>query len=127
MIKHINFIKTVSIAIAVFTIIQSATVAIPDKRPNIVIIFADDLGYSDIGCFGGEIETPNLDRLAAMVSGSINLITQVVAVQPEQVFSPVSAPIRLASDKKMLITLMLDGLNGLQNLMYCHSLKIASF
>jgi arylsulfatase len=34
------------------------------KRPNVIILFADDLGYSDIGCFGGEIETPNLDRLA---------------------------------------------------------------
>jgi arylsulfatase A-like enzyme len=36
-----------------------------DYRPNIVVILADDLGYSDIGCFGGEVETPNLDRLAA--------------------------------------------------------------
>ncbi|MFP6906969.1 MAG: arylsulfatase [Verrucomicrobiota bacterium] len=33
-------------------------------RPNIVVLFADDMGYSDIGCFGSEIETPNLDRLA---------------------------------------------------------------
>jgi len=33
-------------------------------RPNIVILFADDMGFSDPGCFGGEIDTPNLDSLA---------------------------------------------------------------
>ena len=35
------------------------------ERPNIMIILTDDMGFSDLGCFGGEIETPNLDRLAA--------------------------------------------------------------
>ncbi|MHC5058196.1 MAG: sulfatase-like hydrolase/transferase, partial [Planctomycetota bacterium] len=34
-------------------------------RPNIIILFADDMGYSGIGCYGGEIDTPNLDALAA--------------------------------------------------------------
>lgn len=34
------------------------------KKPNILLIMVDDMGYSDIGCYGGEIQTPNLDKLA---------------------------------------------------------------
>lgn len=37
----------------------------PTERPNIVLIMADDLGFSDLGCYGSEIETPRLDQLAA--------------------------------------------------------------
>ncbi|MEP0842875.1 MAG: arylsulfatase [Phycisphaerae bacterium] len=36
----------------------------PPRRPNIILIMADDMGFSDLGCYGSEIATPNLDRLA---------------------------------------------------------------
>ncbi len=39
-------------------------VLVNDDRPNILLIVADDLGYADLGCYGGDTETPNIDRLA---------------------------------------------------------------
>ncbi|MEM9348108.1 MAG: arylsulfatase [Planctomycetota bacterium] len=48
------------IALLVFTTHH----ALPDTRPNILVIMADDLGFADVGCFGSEIQTPNLDQLA---------------------------------------------------------------
>jgi arylsulfatase A-like enzyme len=47
------------LALASVTSIAAAT------RPNIVLILADDMGFSDLGCFGSEIHTPNLDRLGS--------------------------------------------------------------
>ena len=44
--------------------ILPAAGAASDPRPNIVVILSDDMGFSDLGCYGSEIRTPNLDRLA---------------------------------------------------------------
>ncbi len=35
------------------------------RRPSIIFIMADDMGYSDLGCYGSEIKTPNIDQLAS--------------------------------------------------------------
>jgi arylsulfatase len=44
--------------------LAAAAFSAPEERPNIVFMLADDMGWSDLGCYGGEIDTPNLDRLA---------------------------------------------------------------
>ncbi len=48
--------------VLLFTIAVQAEAEAP--RPNIIIVLVDDMGFSDIGCYGSEIETPNIDRLA---------------------------------------------------------------
>ena len=35
------------------------------EKPNVILILADDMGWSDLGCYGSEVNTPNLDRLAS--------------------------------------------------------------
>jgi arylsulfatase A-like enzyme len=48
-----------------FCCLHSAALLFAVEKPNIVVILVDDMGFSDIGCYGSEIPTPNLDALAA--------------------------------------------------------------
>ncbi|MFT4688426.1 MAG: arylsulfatase [Verrucomicrobiia bacterium] len=50
------------LALMLFSIVRAPAAKAP--RPNIVLIMCDDMGWSDIGCYGGEVNTPNLDRMA---------------------------------------------------------------
>ena len=45
--------------------VRAAPAAHAGARPNVVVVLVDDMGWSDIGSYGGEIPTPNLDALAA--------------------------------------------------------------
>src|SRR5262245_47326763 len=50
--------------IVILAIVFVRVSAAANDRPNVLLILADDLGFSDLGCYGGEIATPNLDDLA---------------------------------------------------------------
>ncbi|MEQ1903242.1 MAG: arylsulfatase [Pirellulaceae bacterium] len=66
--KNSQACRTVVLAFAAFALCvyeASAAQEVKSSRPNILVIMADDLGFSDVGCYGGEIATPNLDSLAA--------------------------------------------------------------
>ena len=70
-LNHLNrrdFLKLSAMGAAFFSTgglnFNCSTTSNPNTRPNIVLIMADDMGFSDAGCYGGEVNTPNLDKMA---------------------------------------------------------------
>lgn len=59
-----RFIQVTMLLFFLSVVSETLEATAKEKPPNILLIVADDLGFSDLGCYGGEIETPNLDRLA---------------------------------------------------------------
>ena len=64
---YANVMRMVFAAVLLFAaLIASAGSAVgAAERPNIIVVLVDDMGFSDIGCYGSEIETPHLDQLAS--------------------------------------------------------------
>ena len=59
MMKHFSMLFFVLVLL-----FASSVAAADSPKPNVLLILADDLGFSDLGCYGSEIATPNLDSLA---------------------------------------------------------------
>ncbi|MBT3200248.1 MAG: sulfatase-like hydrolase/transferase [Phycisphaerales bacterium] len=59
-----DFLKTLTAGAAVLAAGRIAAAEPAKRPPNVIVIMVDDMGFSDLGCYGGEIKTPNLDKLA---------------------------------------------------------------
>ncbi len=63
---QLNVTNTVFFCPLVLLLVVCSFASAAEQPPNVVLIFADDLGYGDLGCYGAtKVQTPNIDRLAA--------------------------------------------------------------
>ncbi|MDF1812190.1 MAG: sulfatase [Verrucomicrobiales bacterium] len=85
------------LAIALFVNYSAAEEGAGDKQPNIILIFTDDQGYEDLGCFGSKrIKTPNLDQMAAEGMKLTNFYAQPVCGVSRAALMTGCYPIRVA-------------------------------
>ncbi|MBL9190434.1 MAG: sulfatase [Opitutaceae bacterium] len=96
-----QFTAAVLAVVAAASAAQPATA--PQATPNFVIILADDLGYGDLGCYGGKrIRTPNLDRLAAEGMRFTSFYAQPVCGPSRAALMTGSYPLRVAKRKNQV-------------------------
>ena len=54
-----------SVVISLIALCSCKSTNVKQEKPNIIVIMVDDMGYSDIGSYGGEIDSPNIDKMAS--------------------------------------------------------------
>lgn len=59
-----TFFRSLARSLSMLAVLFTTAIVSAAERPNILLIMSDDMGFSDLGCYGGEIQTPNLDALA---------------------------------------------------------------
>lgn len=93
-------VTLITACLSAFASIQAPAAKDPGRPPNFVIIFTDDQGYQDLGCFGSpDIATPNLDRMATEGMRFTSFYAQTVCGPSRTALMTSSYPLRVAQDK----------------------------
>ncbi|MEP4079448.1 sulfatase [Haloferula sp.] len=89
-----------SVAVLALSLTFAPLAAAESNKPNFVIIFTDDQGYQDLGCYGSpDIDTPNLDRMAAEGTRFTSFYAQTICGPSRTALMTASYPLRVAQDK----------------------------